>query len=591
MTKKIKNICYILLALCVLASWGYVCYLVRDTVLACHDSVMEYINARVNGWTNGYAYGMEYSLARGKVGFIFPAVIMFRFMVNGSGNYVAIWLLQYIPVFANVALLGAFFYKKINKVAGLFFPLFFFSFLQLDIWHCLITCYPLDFMYGLFLMISGLWLYSDYLENRGKRRNAVRLFISGVCFYESMQVYEAFIVASLGYAVIALYFTVKNKKGIKGFAEALVTHFLIAVAYVGILSYLRTHPVVDTAVPSIDPHIDIKRVAKTCYEFSTGMFPLKDKRIVPSVKDFFLAPVMTKKKMWVFALAGGFGTLLSAVLSNGEFKDLGKDERKAVCIRLSAVTVIGCLIAVTYPLPHSLVPSYQGWVIDGGAGGYLPTTISYFGWSTAIVSVILIASCLLSSVKKIYIPTAAALAIFVAAGAFITANINNVFRDIESFAGGYMSVKYRTLYDIFRDEPVNELGTTYFYVPAYPGVHSNIETDESLVEFESGDDVELINSLEGNEMLLQDNDAVYVFYDADAHGAFIMRIDDYGKAPEEWTTSEVYFFSCEDRNYEITLTDEDGEESYVRIHTEGGQITPVETEDTILVPAIDACYC
>ena len=109
MTKKTKNICLILLALCVLATWGYICFLVKDTVLACHDSVMEYINARVNGWKNGYAYGMEYSLARGKLGLIFPAVIMFRFFVNGSGNYTAIWLLQYVPVFANVALLSVFF--------------------------------------------------------------------------------------------------------------------------------------------------------------------------------------------------------------------------------------------------------------------------------------------------------------------------------------------------------------------------------------------------------------------------------------------------------------------------------------------------
>ena len=103
--------------------------------------------------------------------------------------------------------------------------------------------------------------------------------------------------------------------------------------------------------------------------------------------------------------------------------------------------------------------------------------------------------------------------------------------------------------------------------------------------------MELVNSLEGNEMLLQDNDAVYVLYDADAHCAFIMRIDDFSKSPEEWTTSEVYIFSCEDRNYEITLTDEDGEESYVRVRTEGGQIASVETDDTVLVPAMDACYC
>ena len=589
MTKKTKNICYILLALCVLAAWGYICFLVKDTVLACHDSVMEYINARVNGWKNGYGYGMEYSLARGKLGLIFPAVIMFRFMVNGSGNYTAIWLLQYVPVFANIALLGVFFSKKVHKAAGLLFALFFLSFLQLDIWHCLITCYPLDFMYGLFLMNCGLWLFLEYQEKKGEYRNTARLAGSLFLFYESMQVYEAFIVASLVYAVIAFCFAVKNRGGIKFFVSALIPHFLVAVAYIGILVYLRSHPVVDIAVSSIDAHVDVKRAAKTCYEFSTGMFPLKDVRVVPSVKDLFLHPVHSKK-LFAFTAAAGLGGLLAAFLSWDEFKYFGKEERKKTCLMLLATAAAGCLIAVSFPLPHSLIPSYQDWVVAGAAGGYLPTTISYFGWSVAIVSVILIVICLLSAVRFVNILTTLCLCAVFTCGAFITANINLIFRDIESFAGTFMSVKYRTLYDIFRDDFIDENEIVYFYVPAYIGVHSNIETDETLAEVEAGYDVELVNNLEGSEMLLQDNESRYVIYDTDARVALILDVEDYTEQADTWTASSVYIFSCDECDYDVVLTYENATQTVVRVHADAGKITMVEDGDTVSAVAIDAYY-
>lgn len=589
MTKKINNIGLILLALCVLATVGYFCFLVKDTVLACHDSVMEYINARVNGWKNGYGYGMEYSLARGKVGLIFPAVIMFRFMVNGSGNYTAIWLLQYIPVFANVALLSVFFCKKVHKAAGLFFALFFFSFLQLDIWHCLITCYPLDFMYGLFLMNSALWLFLEYQEKKGEYRNAARLAASLILYYESLQVYEAFIVASLVYAVITFCFAIKRKGGIRYFIGSLIPHFIVSVVYIAILAYLRSHPVVDIAVSSIDSHVDVKRAARTCYEFSTGMFPLKDIRVVPSVKNLFLEPVHSKK-LFAFTAAAGLGGLLATLLSWNEFRTLDRKERKETCLMLLATAAGGCLVAVSFPLPHSLIPSYQDWVVAGAAGGYLPTTISYFGWSVAIVSAALIVICLLSAVKSVNILTALGICAVFAAGSFITANINLIFRNVESFAGAYMSVKFRTLYDIFRDDHLDENGITYFYVPAYIGVHGNIETDETLAEVEAGYDVELVNTLEGNEMLLQDNESRYILYDADAHVALILDVEDYTEDESEWLASSVYIFSCEECDYDVLLTYEDATQTVVRVHAEAGRITPVEDDQTVSAVAIDAYY-
>ena len=584
--KHRKSISLIILAACVLIAWGYMCYLVRDTVLACHDSMMEFINARVNGWQQGYSYGMEYSLARGKVGFIFPAVIMFRFFVNGSGNYLAIWLLQYVPVFANIALIGSLFAKKINKAAGLFFALFFFSFLQMDIWHCLITCYPLDFMYGLFLMISGLWLYADHFEAEGRKR-IVKLVISVICFYESMQVYEAFIVGSLVYAVIAFAYARRDRSGLSGFIKNLIPHFITAVLYLGILLYLRAHPVVDTAVPAIGESPDIKRIAKTAFEFSTGMFPMKDLRIMPSVKELFLPWNISKKAAGV-GLAGGLGTFIAAVLSGAEYRAGDDTARKSIMKRLTVIGISGALIGATYALPHSLIPSYQNWVIEGAAGGYLPTTICYFGWAVALVALFLICVNFISSIKVLRAMFAIGAAATVTCCAYITVNINNSFRSIDSFSGTVMSVKYRTFYDMITEDGIRDMGITYFYMPAYNGVHSNIETDESLADLEFGYDVELINSIEGNEMLLQDNDAAYMIFDADAHAGLLIRVDDYTVSGDKWmTSSPIYVFSAEDEDLILILVDQKGVTSEIPVHVEGGRGTYVEHPTPVSAYTID----
>jgi len=587
MIKKYKNILLIILILCVLLSWGYMCYLVRDTVLSCHDSMMEFINARVNGWQQGFSYGMKYSLARGKIGFIFPLVIMFRFLVNGSGNYTAIWLLQYIPVFANVALIGMLFGKKVSKTSGLFFALFFFSFLQLDIWHCLITCYPLDFMYGLFLMITGLWLYSDWLERAGEKRNIIRLIVSLVCFYESMQVYEAFIVASLVYAVLSLSFARKTSGGIICFIKKLIPHFVVAVVYIGILFWLRSHPVVDTDVPAIDSHIDPVRVAKTAYAFSTGMFPLKDIRILPSVKELFL-PVNISKKAVAVALASAVGALIAAVLTFEEYRSSTTSERSKIQRTLRILIVSGVLVALSYPLPHALIPSYQDWVINGASGGYLPTTISYFGWSVALAALIISVLCYVSTVKPLRLVGSVCLIIYAGAGTYITVNINNSFRSIESFSGTVMSVKYRTFYDMITEDDIRAMGIEYFFMPAYGGVHGNIETDESLADKELGYDVDLINSIEDNAELLQNNKSAYMIFDADAHSGILIRVDDYTAAGDEWiTSSPVYVFSAEDEDLVLILVDQHGVTSEIPVHVEGGHGTYVEHPVPVSAYTID----
>lgn len=172
--------------------------------------------------------------------------------------------------------------------------------------------------------------------------------------------------------------------------------------------------------------------------------------------------------------------------------------------------------------------------------------------------------------------------------AYITVNINNSFRSIDSFSGTVMSVKYRTFYDMITEDGIRDMGITYFYMPAYNGVHSNIETDESLADLEFGYDVELINSIEGNEMLLQDNDAAYMIFDADAHAGLLIRVDDYTVSGDKWmTSSPIYVFSAEDEDLILILVDQKGVTSEIPVHVEGGRGTYVEHPTPVSAYTID----
>ena len=127
--EKHRNITAYITAGCLLVAVLVFIWMVKDTVLACHDSMKEFVDARIGGAGKGFEDGVKYGLARGKVGIIFPLVVGFRYMVNGTGNFILIWLLQYIPVFANVALITYLTGKKLGRINGMFWGLMFFSLL------------------------------------------------------------------------------------------------------------------------------------------------------------------------------------------------------------------------------------------------------------------------------------------------------------------------------------------------------------------------------------------------------------------------------------------------------------------------------
>ena len=81
------------------------------------------------------------------------------------------------------------------------FACFFSAFIQIDLNHNLMTCYPVGFMYGIAMMAVGIWLYDSWFAHLkdGKKTNVIRIILSSFCYYESMQTYEPFIMACFIY--------------------------------------------------------------------------------------------------------------------------------------------------------------------------------------------------------------------------------------------------------------------------------------------------------------------------------------------------------------------------------------------------------
>lgn len=587
--EKHRNITAYITAGCLLVAVLVFIWMVKDTVLACHDSMKEFVDARIGGAGKGFEDGVKYGLARGKVGIIFPLVVGFRYMVNGTGNFILIWLLQYIPVFANVALITYLTGKKLGRINGMFWGLMFFSLLQIDIWHNLITCYPLDFMYGLFLMISGLALFDSYLEKKGSKRNFLRVLLSAFLFYESMQVYEAFIVASLSYAVIAFYHAKKGKTGIKGFIISLIPHFITALVYLGILIYLRSHPVVDIAVSNVETSsAALERFPRPYFVYTFGMLPLRDLRVMPPVITFLKH--ISLKGAAAFAAAGA-GSIAALYAEAKRYRNLEKDQRKEENGKLYAVGSVGLLTALTFAIPHSLIPSYQDWVIIGQAGGYVPTTICYFGWSVVIVCLIIrfirLAASLNKKISEITVPVFAVLLAF---SALITVGINLTFRNIVSTTGTWISLKSQTYFAFITDDHVIEKNPDLVYAPSLTGIHMNLNKDESLSEFEMGYDVDLYNDHDKFTKALGDSgDACYFMYDGDAYCGLMIDVGDYKDDVDSWVTdAPIYVVTPHEGEFAIFFMYADDGTRDVRYVSskpgEGGYFIP---DEEILINSID----
>jgi len=567
-------------------------WLVRDTVLACHDSIFDFIEAKVLGASIGYKRAFEFGLARGRVGFIFPLVVLFRYFVNANGNFVAIWLLQYVPILLNIGLITYIISRKISPVHGSLFALLFTAFLQIDIWHSLITSYPLDFMYGLFIMILGLYLYSEYLEKRtsGKKLNIIRLIISVFLYYESMQVYESFIMSSLIYAIIAFVYAKRECKDIKGgirrFIISLLPHFITAVIYLGIMFWLRSHPVVDIAVSKIEK-TGFKSFILPYIVFTIGMFPLVGARILGSIKEIF---IHFSRRGVIFGFFTAIGFLALSLRLMVRFRSLNGLERKKEFRRIITFFFMGLIFALTFAIPHAMIPSYQEWVNVGHVGGYVPTTICYFGWAVALTFVFVgLVYCASYRTKRFRVIFLSLMTLFCYVAAFITFAINVSYRSYDYVTGTQISLRAQTFYAAMNDEWIKENKPVVLYSPDISGVHYLIETDEEYAEKVLGYDIELLNDQAGAARAFKDykNTCLYK-YDLDSTVCMFIRVYNVNAPADYWATSkEIRFITPYEGTFTVSYKRLTGQTETITIDLDEGETITLADGAPVFYDSID----
>ena len=560
---KKKSSLSLILFLCTAVVCAAVMYSLRFSFLSCSDSVSEFVYGRIYGFKYAYDRALDFCLQRGRFGVIFPFVVALRFKLLGTGSPWAAWGLQHIPIAVNVIFISVLIGKKAGKEYGAFFALAFASLLQVNGWHSLITCYPLDFMYGLTLALIGFTLFQKSLESKGKKVWILRI-ISAFAFYESMQTYEAFLMLSIVYGWLSLREATAGEgkkpallKLIKPVFSPLVLHIIVGVIFLVLRVYVNDHPV----VPTEDGVLDLREPGTTkgflvtLGAFSGGMFPMAD-LVHPRVRSgIFEYGVSWIQAVTAVIAGGGFAAFIAAVSSRTEDDKKRRDTDHA----LITIGIAGLITAVFFPFLHAMTGVYQGWVVEGHQFGYVPTTISYFGWVTFIACML---SLLIRKAKSVKIPAVAAAGIIFALVTGLTFGINNAIRE-EKIGPTNVSYSYKSqlFFAVARDCVCPENGYDVIFIPDFEGVHDQYMFNELILSYEWTDHYDVTAIKSDDEFVsgfdTYENPGV-IRYDPDSDTGIVCSIDRIEDG-RYVTDGDIRVISAHGGKYTITYVECDGD--------------------------------
>lgn len=604
-----RNICFAVLLGCILIVVSYLAWFLRDTVLACHDSMLAFVNARVKDLPSLFRINLDYDLARGRACLLFPLVATFRDLVLKTGSYPLIWMLQYVPIIANVILLSVLLGKRFGRFAGGFTALLFFVFLQVDIFHSLIICYPLDFMYGLFCFQLSVYFFLRYVDDfsaGNKDRGPVLCAVASLAlYYESLVVYESFLTSLIVFAIFSLAYAVKlhanqgSRSVVKTTMRFLWPYLGVCTLYLLIYILLRSFPVSSVRVIAFETQGTFEGFMQTWPGFATNLFPLHEffdnhmYTLGPSIWQGY-------RFAWVAGVAAAVGAIVAILGMFYEFSTDDAKKRKSLRVSLGIAGLAGALFALFYTLPHGMTGQYQNWYVNSSCKGYVPSTISYFGWIVMCVALIGILVSFVASRKSIWRAVICILfaAIF-GAGSMMTTVSNHFFQNLYD----QENLAARNLYATVSDEEYAERGFDLIFTDTYIGIHRKPETNESLIEYEAGGDVEFSTTpedflIESRKALASGNpdsaDAVYLHEDFEANLLFVIPFDanqpeaaDPETFPANVMSNEMWVISAIGRTFHIEYQNSEGITVARDIQLAPGELTNVSV-DSVRMTSVTA---
>ena len=493
---------------------------------------------------------MDFCLQRGRFGLIFPFIVALRYKLLGTASPIVIWAVQYIPILVNVILFSYILGKKAGAECGALLSLLFFSLLQVNGWHSLITCYPLDFMYGLTLSLLGLVFFMRSLKMAKGKKKVLTKILSAFLFYESLQTYEAFLTVAAVYLFLAVV-TLK-KEGKLSFKElflSLDAQIVTGIVFVAMRIFVIVHPIVplQEGVEDLSQPGNLKDFVITLGAFSGGMFPLAD-LVHPRVRSRIVADGFIWKDL-LPAVAAGIGAFA--------FMKSVKEDKEAAS-KVKILGLCGMIGALCFPMVHALTAVYQNWVVEGHQFGYVPTTVSYFGW-------ILFLACAISylplsgKTKGKISPLIAGIILCMCT--FLTTGINRALAE-EKIGPTTVSYAYSTqqFFAAARDGYCSEHGYDCMLAAGFGGVHDNMMFHEIMMENESGNGycVKVTSSVEDYYLAASagSNPGV-IFYDEDSDVAVITDCDNIldGRLI---TNDDIRIVSAHGGDYTVSYEEEGG---------------------------------
>ena len=562
------------MSLSTLALLAFVLYSVRDILLCCADSQAEFIFARVMDFKWSFNRGFEFCISRGRMGIIFPFVTAVRHSICRTGSYTAVWLMQHVPVYFNVFLISFILGKRTRPRYGFIFAMSFLSFLQINGWHNIIICYPLDFMYGLTLCILGLYLFQLSLESQKSVKRVILMLLSTFFFYESMQTYEAFLLISVVYAWLAFCHEAKmngpwkgtgkeERRGkIKKFAfesiKDLMPHFVTALVFLGIYIYLHKYPLIEDTGNDLSTLGSKGGFVKTLAVFSGGMFPLANLCFYSVRHAIF--EVSVTFDMIVRAVISGIAILSTSLLIYSD-RESAKYNRT-----LTVFSAAGVLGAVFFPAMHSATAHYQAWVLYEHQFGYVPTAISYFGWILGVSAIMgIVLGFAGRRGKKWKISIAAVGVVGFTVCSFVTLLINQAIID-KGIGPANPNMSYRGIgfYALATDKDFADTKCDVLYLKGFSGVHGTIAYNENIMGYEIQINGSyrpvLINSEEEMEKVLKDYEYPYEYrYDYDAKASYLVPIVGTDEDGSFIGGGEIRIVSAPGGEYEVVYTETDGD--------------------------------
>ena len=569
----------------------------RNVTTACDDILAEYVYAHLYGVKYGYKRTFNFCFSRGRAGFIFPAVVAFRYWIFTLDWYPALWAIQHIPVYFNVFLVSYIMGKRTRKEYGYFFALAFIVLLQITGWHSLIISYPIDFMYGLTMCILGLYLFQLSMENKSRRRRIIYTALSCLCFYESMQSYEAFLLAAPIYGLLALvYHSADYKKKsklqiIKKTFVKLIPHICVSILFLGLYVYLSKHkiqPFPDALVAFGDYDLEstgtLRGFIITLAMFSGGMFP-GSTLVIDKVREGIHWSTVRPHMIVMMILAAVGIWLFQALIRKYPVK-------KKPVIVLGIAALMG---AGLFPAMHAYTARYQDWVLNQYQYGYVPTTFSYFGWIIVITcAFILVVDLINRKAKKLRLVSSIVFTMIFALGAFATCLANESIRVNNIGPASYeLSNRAQMFQALTTDENFAANASDCIYMPNFHGLHGMFNDNQDYMKkvIGGGYDVTLTNDIAVFDPGVDEsaNPAEFV-YDYDTDTGILMYVDDVADDGTITASGGMLIVTPNGGEFDVSIKYLDGSVSTQRFSLDSWESIVIDSEGTYNTSDVDVVW-